>query len=123
FDNEKPRSADKTSEAVFFFRILLRHRPKYECVVSVQPICQPMGARRKQGRMRIRAHQSDLFDEAAERPDPRSQIGVLHRAIVEDVALQNGVQRSRIRRYWLRRANCPHEQSKEDNTPWHYSFF
>jgi len=112
--------AQNITQPVFFLRILFRHGPYDQRIVSIQPISQPMGARREQRRVRIRAHRADLLHKAVERLDVSLYRRVLHRAVLENVALENCVERRGVGRCGPRSRGQPGQSDQAD--PRH-SFF
>ena len=73
-------------------RIIRRHYPNHQRIVCIDSVRQPMGARREEGGMRIRAYGANLFNKAAERIERHPQSTVPDRSILLDVALEDGVE-------------------------------
>ena len=90
--------ARRAAEPAFLFRVFLRHGPKHPRIISIQPVRQPMGTRREQGGMRVRAYRSNLTHKKAERVERHPQSAIPYRSILLDVALQDAVERRAVRR-------------------------
>src|SRR5260221_12018487 len=79
-------------------RIIRRHYPNHQRIVCIDSVRQPMGARREEGGMRIRAYGADLFHKAAERIERHPTAAYRTLPFSSTGALQDGVEGRAVRR-------------------------